>query len=160
MQCSTTVAGDDATSIDAVRRQQSVAGHVGGAHADHGDAHPARVLADELGGIEQAGEHRRRGARLVVVPDGLAFHHRQRGRGADIPETEHPRAGEVLEASHRTLRQGLHLAAAQRVQPHGVRSRLRRPGEPVPGYRDALDRVVHSQTPSPTSTTIATTIIH
>jgi hypothetical protein len=69
MERAAAIAGDDTAGIDAVGREQPVAGHVRRAHADHGDAQPVQVLAHDARGVQERGEQRGRAALLIVVPD-------------------------------------------------------------------------------------------
>ncbi len=69
MQDALAVAGDDVAPLHAASDQQSQRGHVGRPHADEGHLDVFGFLAHDLQRVEQAGQHHRGCALLVVVPD-------------------------------------------------------------------------------------------
>jgi len=55
---------------DAARQEQAQCGHIGGAHADQGEAHVADVAPGELEGVHQARQEDGGRALLIIMKDG------------------------------------------------------------------------------------------
>jgi len=119
------VAGDNLVQADATGPQEPERGHVGCAHADHGESGIADIAVGELEGIEQPGEEYGGCPLLVIMEDrdldgGIGSQHVQHLKTAWL--------GNVLE---------IDAPKGRLDEPHSADQVFRRPG--IQAERDGID---------------------